>query len=476
MSNGDDEDTAEEGEEEQKAAAGEAPEDDVPEDGDGQPEASEAAEAGDDEVAPDEPEPGSVEAFEQRLDRANEAVEEAETEDDLDRVEETVDDVAADVEAADLPEPDEADEDVEDPAEALEDRIEEVRASIEDARGPYAEDAAADVESAAETVTDTRWTDDGLVAVRETVDTFLEAAGDQVEEVPVPPDEPADPDAMAETLEAAADAVDGAGLDADEDAETVATLVDAAETLVAALDDAEEWDDLSVRQKLDAQGFYDRLTPENRKDFPPELTAIRVAEAEHDPEPILLGLEYFEAEFMVENCIDALRRMGPPAAFEQMHERAQKRDRPAVEVLGKIGDDRAVETLVEFIQDESNPPLQKTTLRALGEIGSEEGTQAVANRLDAEDPEVRAHAARALGRIGDARAVDPLADTVATAEPEAEADEVRGAAAWALVSIGTEAALEAAAEHVDDRAYLVQHQAEVAAAALGDDEATTTTA
>ena len=48
---------------------------------------------------------------------------------------------------------------------------------------------------------------------------------------------------------------------------------------------------------------------------------------------------------------------------------------------------------------------------------------------------------------------------------------VRAAAAWALRQIGTEAALEAAAAYTDERSYLVQHEADLAAAALGDDDA-----
>jgi HEAT repeat protein len=36
---------------------------------------------------------------------------------------------------------------------------------------------------------------------------------------------------------------------------------------------------------------------------------------------------------------------------------------------------------------------------------------------------------------------------------------VRASAAWALVQIGTERALEAAAEYTDDRAYIVETEA-----------------
>ena len=57
-----------------------------------------------------------------------------------------------------------------------------------------------------------------------------------------------------------------------------------------------------------------------------------------------------------------------------------------------------------------------------------------------------------------------------------DSDEVRAAAAWALRQIGTEAALEAAAAHVDDRSFLVQHEAELAADALDDTDAEAPTA
>jgi HEAT repeat protein len=58
--------------------------------------------------------------------------------------------------------------------------------------------------------------------------------------------------------------------------------------------------------------------------------------------------------------------------------------------------------------------------------------------------------------IGDTRAVDPLADTL-DSDP---ADRVRASAAWALRQIGTERALDVVREYDDDRAPLVQAEAE----------------
>ena len=399
--------------------------------------------------------------LDERLDGVAESLEAAATEADLDAVAADLDDVAGTVEAADLPEPDEDAEDAEDPRADLEARIEALRGDLEEARGPYAEDVVAAVEEAQGTLTDAEWTDRGESEAAEAVATFLAA----VEEADVAVDADAGdtPDAAVEALEAAAAAIGDAGFDPDDDAEPLAALVEAADALTSALDDAEVWDDVSVRQKMTAEGFYDRLTSENRKDFPPELSVVRIAERENNPERVLIALDYLTSEFMESNCIEALRRMGSPEAFDAMHERARKRDRSAIEVLGKIADDRAVDTLLEFIQDESNPPLQRTTLRALGEIGSEEATQDVADRLVAEDPGVRARAARALGMIGDPRAIDPLANRIT----DDDDDSVRAAAVWALNRIGTERALESAAAYADDRSFIVQDEAESAAEALG---------
>ncbi|PSQ32814.1 phycocyanobilin lyase [Halobacteriales archaeon SW_12_69_24] len=393
-----------------------------------------------------------------RLDDVESTLKTAETEADLDDVEATIDDIEADLEAADLetPEPDDDEGEPEDPAEALQERIDDLRSDLEDARGPYADDVASTLETAAGTLRDTRWTDDGEGDAIAAVSTFLDAAEAELEETFAPEGNGIEPHAAV--LETVGEAVEDAGLDPDEDAETIAALLSAAEGLEADLDAAEEWADLSVVEQLRAQGFYDRITGDNRKDFPPELNVVRIAEAENDPERILLGLEYFDSDFMEENCIDALRRLGPEAAFERMHEAAQKRSRPEIEVLGKIGDERAVDTLVEFV-DSDNPPLQRVTLRALGEVGNHEATQAVAAALEDDVADVRSQAARALGLLGETRAIDPLGDVL---DDEGAPTEVRASAAWALVQIGTERALEAAAEHDDDRAYTVQVEAEKA--------------
>ncbi|WP_435063812.1 HEAT repeat domain-containing protein [Halobaculum sp. EA56] len=404
----------------------------------------------------------SAEDLEARLDEAAEALEAAETESDLDDVEADLDEIESDLERADLPEPDEDDDDAEDPREELESRLSDLRDDLADQRGPYASDVVDDVESAQATIRDTRWTESGEADLPAVVDAFLadvnEALGADLDRTGED-----DPESLADALADAVEAVEDADLDADEDAETIAALLEATDDLEAGVEDAEEWDDLETHEQLQAQGFYDVLG--HYKDFPPELAALKEHEQQGNVEMVLLALDSLQSEFMEEHCLDALTRMNDQGAFEAMHQRAGKRDRPAIRALGKMAAEDAVETLVEYVDADSDPALQKVTFKALGEIGHPDAVQPLANKLAMDNDDVRPYAARALGLIGDTRAVEPLADAAA----EDDADTVRAAALWALRQIGTEGALEAAAEFDDDRAFIVQTEAEKARDALGAD-------
>jgi len=422
---------------------------------------------GDDETADSEPaeETSDVpdttvtaEDLQERLDEAEQELDAAETEAALDGVEDRLDSVESDVE--ELPEPDEDDEEAEDPAEEIESRLSDLRDDLEAQRGPYAEDVIGILEAAQTTLTDSEWTESGEADALAAVDTFLVAIDDYLDADVSAGD---DLDVAADAVGSVADAISDAGLDPDTDEDAIADLLAAAEKLEDDLEAAEVWGDLTVQEQLDAKGFYDILTNENRKDFPPEWNAAKLHAKEGNLELVLYAFDKLGSDFMEEYFLDIFYHLGSDAepAFEKMHEMAQKRNKGPVKVLGKIGNDDACETLHEFIEGDGDPALQKVTLRSLGAIGSAESVQPVANRLAAESDEVRSVAARTLGLLGDTRAVSPLADVL-----EADtSDEVRASAAWALRQIGTENALEEAAKYTDDRAYLVQAEAEKAAGA-----------
>ncbi|MFC6991885.1 HEAT repeat domain-containing protein [Haladaptatus sp. GCM10025707] len=398
------------------------------------------------------------ESFEERLAEVEESLDEAETESDLDEIEARLDALETDLGAAELPEPEDDDED--DPREELESKLSDLRDALEDARGPYAEDVVSEIEAAKTKIEEGEWTEKGDDEVVTAAGSYADRMGEILDaSFVVASDSHYD---VLNTLDEIAEAVEAANLDADEDEETIAALVEATEEFKQDLEDAQEWDDLTVVEKLDAQGFYDVLTPKNRKDYPPELNAVRIYEKENNPEMILLALDMLESNFMQEHCIEALGRMGSPEAYDAMIGPAQKRKKPQIEVLGKIGNPDALETLLEYVEADNDPQLQKVTMKALGEIGDEEATQVIANNLVAENEGVRSQAARALGLLGDTRAVEPLGDVL----DDDESDTVRASAAWALNQIGTKAALEEAARYDEDASYILQVEAEKASAAL----------
>lgn len=112
-----------------------------------------------------------------------------------------------------------------------------------------------------------------------------------------------------------------------------------------------------------------------------------------------------------------------------------------IEILGNIGDERAVTPLVSVL-DENDRELREKAVRALGEItvstGSEPGINALLRGLEDEDEWVRRTAAEYLGQIKDERAVDPL---ISHLESD-EAELVRSQAAMSLGWIGDERAVE----------------------------------
>lgn len=395
--------------------------------------------------------------FADRLDETADALEAADTEADLDDVEETLDAIASDLEDADLPEPPEpADEDEDappDPREELEDRVSDQRDDLADQRGPYAEDIIDTIDGVEATIAGTEWAAEGRDELVPVVQSFIDAVAVALD-VEITWSSAADPEAFTAVLDDASDAVEDAALDPDDDADTIAALLEATDTLEDGVDEATAFGDLEVREQLNRRGFFEPLG--HYKDFPPEWSALKAHEEERNVEMILLAFDLLDSNFMEEHCIDALRRLGDERAVEPMMTLAQRRNKDAIEVLGKVGSDEPVEMFYDYIETDSDPQLQQVTLKALGEIGSTEATDAVAQQLAADNETVRSHAARALGMIGDPRAIDPLTDILS----EDPAAPVRGSAAWALVQIGTESALDAVVANADDGGYLVEAEAE----------------
>lgn len=83
----------------------------------------------------------------------------------------------------------------------------------------------------------------------------------------------------------------------------------------------------------------------------------------------------------------------------------------AVNILSKIGDTRAIEPLINVLNDKNeNWEVRKRAIKALGELGGEEAIKVLTSALSDEDWCVRMEAVRALGRIGDKKVLGPLID------------------------------------------------------------------
>ena len=425
---------------------------------------------GDEEEAESNVDP-VIEEFESRLESAAADVEAAETEADLDDVEATLDTIESDLSEAEIPvpEPEDEDEEPEDPKDDLEDELSDLRDDVEEKRGPYDEDVIDDIDDVRNTITGTRWAEEGENELVPGVQEFLDRT-ESILDVEFG-EAVADPEELSVTLDSVNDAVEAADLDPDEDADTIADLLEATDTLAESVDTATAWTDLEIRERLDREGFYEPIKGSKHKDFPPEWSALKTWEKRGNVEMVVLLLDLMgDTDFITRHCIEALEYMGDEEGLDPLLDLANRRDLNAVDAIGKIGAEEGIDAIESHAEGARQVELQVRSLTALGAIGSEETTQTVADQLLADNDRVQTSAARALGMIGDTRAIDPLGECL---KDDSVENSVRAAAAWALSEIGTESALETAAEYATDGSYLVEQEAQNAVQALGreDEEA-----
>ena len=107
------------------------------------------------------------------------------------------------------------------------------------------------------------------------------------------------------------------------------------------------------------------------------------------------NIEELKANKDVEGLINALKDKDPMVRGD------------AAEVLGKIGDSRAVEPLIEALKD----IVQFIAIESLKKIG-EPAVEPLIKALKNKDTLIRSGAARALGEIRDKIAVEPLTEAI----------------------------------------------------------------
>ncbi|MBK5189981.1 MAG: HEAT repeat domain-containing protein [Methanosarcinales archaeon] len=141
------------------------------------------------------------------------------------------------------------------------------------------------------------------------------------------------------------------------------------------------------------------------------------------------------------------------------HEKDSHVRAKAVEALGKIGDARVVEPLMQALKDE-HWDVRRKAVWALGNMG-EIAVEPLMQALKDEHWDVRRKAAWALGNIGDVRGVEPLIHALRD-----EYADVREDAAWALGNIGDARSVEPLIHALRDEYADVRRQAARSLAAL----------
>lgn len=137
---------------------------------------------------------------------------------------------------------------------------------------------------------------------------------------------------------------------------------------------------------------------------------------------------------------------GPLVHFIARTEPASTVRREAARALGRIGDPRALEPLIDSLRDgHEDGQVVATAARALGELGHTEATPALVRALKDARLGVRVAAASALVSVGDSRAVPSLSETLRAADPG-----LRAIAARALGNIGGSPAVASLRDALDD--------------------------
>jgi HEAT repeat protein len=179
----------------------------------------------------------------------------------------------------------------------------------------------------------------------------------------------------------------------------------------------------------------------------------------------------------------ALGKIGDARAVDALIEALKDEDsyvrKNVAWALGKIRDARAVDALIEALKDEDRG-VRKNVAWALGEIGDARAVGALIEALrdkdskvrrsvklfemlNDKDSDVRESVVEALGKIKDTRAVDALIEAL-----KDENGGVRKSVAWALGEIGDKRAVDALIEALKDESSYVRESVIRALGKIGD--------
>lgn len=119
----------------------------------------------------------------------------------------------------------------------------------------------------------------------------------------------------------------------------------------------------------------------------------------------MLGDEYIAVRSI---AAEALSNFGYRLEFTKaLNDSEPHFRRVIVEILGKIGDLRAVDSLIEAL-DDPDIAVQCSAANSLGKIGDIRAVDAIISKLECENESIRHAAAAALGDVGNYRAIEAL--------------------------------------------------------------------
>lgn len=138
-----------------------------------------------------------------------------------------------------------------------------------------------------------------------------------------------------------------------------------------------------------------------------------------------------------------------------------------IQLLGRTGDKRIVESLIEMLMEETLT-LRSAAAESLGWIGDKRAVAPLLLFTKDRSHTLREVTVEALGRLGDQRAVEPLIEAL-----EDENEWVRRAAAVGLGDLGDKQAYEPLARAMRDPVEMVQEAAFDSIKQLSDDSFST---
>jgi HEAT repeat protein len=198
----------------------------------------------------------------------------------------------------------------------------------------------------------------------------------------------------------------------------------------------------ALYKKKDLDGLIEALNDKRGNVYPYAAEALGKLGGEKAIEALIQVMQ--DNIFACESAAEALSIIGTPAV-EPLIGLLKNKDwvvrKDAAMALGEIGDKRAIDPLIRALADKkkdmASEPVSAEAAEALGKIGDKRAVEPLIKTLEQKTGTARAAAASVLGRFGDNKAVPPLIATLKSKYYKAKIE-----AATALGELGDERAVE----------------------------------